>query len=96
MDMESSTGAREESTERPLLLCPEGLRPSHFPVYPVYAAPARTTGNVGSLALSSSLKKLPPAVPDVQAGGVNAGTEHEPAGVQSRWRFLPARRLSPS
>ena len=69
------------TTDRPLLLCSYGLRPSHFPVYD---APARTMANVGSPGLNSSLKKLPPAVPDVEAGSVNAGTEHEPTGVRKR------------
>jgi hypothetical protein len=78
------------TTEWPLLLCSYGLRLSHFPVYD---APARTTANVGSPGLTSSLKKLPPAVPDVQAGSVNAGTEHEPAGAQKRVALPPGQAL---
>ena len=35
-------------------------------------------------ALGSSIRKLPPVVPDVQPGGVFEGTEYEPAGVRTR------------
>jgi hypothetical protein len=60
----------------------------------MYNAPARTTATVGSPGLTSSLKKLPSALPDVQAGSVNAGTEHEPAGLQKRVALPPGQALN--
>jgi len=46
-------------------------------------------------ALGSSLRKLPPAVPDVQSGGVFEGTQYEPAGVRIRVLLAPGRAFSP-
>ena len=60
-----------------------------------YPAHSACYGKRSQPALDASLRKLPPAVSDVQSGGVFEGTKYEPAGVRTRLSLAPRQAFSP-